>query len=135
MDTKKGRRMNFITNSGNRERYYKGTKEGDCVPRAIAIATETDYKLVWEELCDISKPLGLFPNSKTVFETYLKNRGWKNVKCSKPFPQIKLLKLKQAVVYCKAGYGTHLTSIVNGNLNDTWDCRDRLAYSYWEAQE
>ena len=124
--------MDFIENTGSRELYYKGTRQGDCVIRAIAIATETDYKLVWEELCDISKPMGQFPNSDKVFETYLKNRGWKKNKYSKPFPQIKTLQLKQAIVYCRAGYGTHLTAIVNGDLNDTWDCRDRIAYSYWE---
>jgi len=123
--------MNYISNTGQRELYYKSTKQGDCVPRAIAIATKTIYKLVWEELCDISKPLGQFPNSNVVVEIYLKNRGWKNIKCSKPFPQIRTLDLTQAVVYCRAGYGTHLTAILNGDLNDTWDCRDRLAYSYW----
>jgi hypothetical protein len=124
--------MNFIVNTGGREIYYKSNKEGDCVPRAIAIATQTDYKQVWEELCDIAKPLGLFSNDKRVFETYLTDCGWVNVKLSKPFPQIKTLKLKQAIGYCRAGYGTHLTSIINGDINDTWDCRDKLAYSYWE---
>ena len=127
--------MNFICNTGGRELYYKGTKEPDCVPRAIATATQTDYKQVWEELCDIARPLGFFPNNKKVYQIYLMNRGWVNVKLPKPFLQIQTLKLKQAIVYCKAGYGTHLTAILNGSLNDTWDCRDRLAYSYWEAAE
>jgi len=126
--------MKFITNTGGRELYYRGTKENDCVIRSIAIATQTEYKQVWEELCDIAKPIGLFPNDKRVFELYLKNRGWENIKLTKPFPQIQTLKLDWAIVYCRAGYGTHLTAIVEGDLYDTWDCRDRIAYSYWQAK-
>ena len=127
--------MNFIYNTGGREHYYKKSKNGDCVARAISIATKTDYKEVWEELCDIGKSLGQFSNSNIVWQMYLQNRGWHKNSLGKPMPQISALKLKRAIVDCKVGYGSHLCAVVDGDLNDLWDCRDRLAYSYWEAQE
>lgn len=127
--------MNYYEDDGGRSIYYKGRREPDCVIRAIAIGTKTDYREVWVELCDISKSLGFLPNTKKIFETYLKNRGWHQVKLPKPYSQIQTLKIDTAIVDCRVGYGTHLTAVVDGDLYDTWDCRDRLAYSYWEKQQ
>ena len=125
-------RMKFIHNTGGRERYYRGTKTGDCVIRAIAITTNTDYKKVWEDLNDISRHKGYYSNQTQVYETYLKQLGWQEVKTGRPFPQVNQLQVDRAIVYCRAGYGTHLVAIVDGDLHDIWDCRDRVAYSYWE---
>lgn len=36
--------MDFVYNDGGRSRYFKAKSVGDCVTRAIAIATRTDYK-------------------------------------------------------------------------------------------
>ena len=123
--------MRFIKHDGGRSLYYPRSPKGDCCARAIAIATNTDYQQVWEELCDIAKPLGMFPNENPVWQRYLTNRGWKQHKLPKPWQGIANLALSQAIVYCRAGYQVHLTAIKNGDLYDTWDCRDRLAYSYW----
>ena len=127
--------MNFINDDGGRRFYFPKSPTGDCVPRAIAIATNTDYRQVWAELCDIAKPVGMFPNENPVWQRYLINRGWQQHRLPKPWRSIALLKISQGIVYCRAGYNVHLAAIKNGDLYDTWDCRDRLAYSYWSAAE
>ena len=121
-------KMKFIHSTGGRERYYRGTKVNDCVIRAIAVATNTDYKKVWEDLNDISRHKGYYSNQTQVYETYLKQLGWQKVKTGRPFPSIHTLKLNRAIVHCRA----HLSAIVDGDLHDIWDCRDKMAYSYWE---
>lgn len=123
--------MKYIEHDGGRSEYYKLSKSGDCAIRALAIGTDTDYKQVWQELCDMSKQSGFFMNEKPVWSRYLKERGFTEHKLPKPYKSVDRLNLKDAIVYVRAGYGTHLTAVVNGNLCDTWDCRDRLAYSYW----
>lgn len=51
---------NFIYNDGGRSRYFKGDA-GDCVTRAIAIALNTDYKLIYDTN---KKLLGYTPRNR-----------------------------------------------------------------------
>ena len=48
----------FIYNDGGRSKYYQLEKVGDCVIRAIAIATETDYKEVVEDTWQFTQKYG-----------------------------------------------------------------------------
>jgi len=41
--------LNFTYSDGGRSNYFKG-EAGDCVVRAIAIATEIDYKVIYDKL-------------------------------------------------------------------------------------
>lgn len=123
--------MKYLEYDGGRSEYYNNSKSGDCAIRALAIGTHTDYRAVWEELCDMSKQSGYFMNEKPVWSRYLRERGFTEHKLPKPWQSVDRHHFKNAIVYVRVGYGTHLTTVVNGVLNDTWDCRDRLAYSYW----
>ena len=51
---KKERIMEFKFNDGGRSKYFKGFT-GDCVTRAIAIATGLDYKKVYDDLNEMAK--------------------------------------------------------------------------------
>ena len=42
--------MEWIYNDGGRSNYYKAKDVGDCVCRALAIATGTDYKVMYNLL-------------------------------------------------------------------------------------
>ena len=42
----------FKFNDGGRSKYFKGKGAGDCVPRAIAIATGKDYKEVYNAMAN-----------------------------------------------------------------------------------
>ena len=41
--------MKHHFNDGGRSQYFKGAKAGDCVVRAIAIASGLDYKKVYDD--------------------------------------------------------------------------------------
>ena len=45
---------------------WKGAKRGDCVIRAISIATEKPYSLVFNELMDIRKRVNYTINKQTI---------------------------------------------------------------------
>jgi hypothetical protein len=42
----------FVENDGGRSRYFKGKDVGDCVARAVAIASGRDYKEVYDRLAE-----------------------------------------------------------------------------------
>ena len=77
----------FKYNDGGRDKAgFKG-KTGDCVCRAIAIATETDYNNVYYNIIRTQKAMiqskkvrGSHPRmgiNRKVYDRYLKNLGWK----------------------------------------------------------
>ena len=55
--------LDFRFHDGGRSNYFKG-EAGDCVVRAIAIATNTDYKVVYDELFQINKDYVAKKNTK-----------------------------------------------------------------------
>ena len=130
--------MKFIKNHGGRENYYptklKKDRAGDCVVRAIAIATEQDYLVVRDGLFEVAKEIGFMPSDNKTFQLYLERIGW--IRKSPLKHGNKKYKLKnvgkfftnQNVIIITSG---HLTSLVDGDLNDTWDCRNWKANSYW----
>ena len=130
--------MKFIKNNGGRENYFpvnlKKDRTNDCVIRSIAIATQIDYIKVRDDLFDLAKEQGRMPNDQKCYETYLSSLGW--IKC-RPFRKLdgRKYRLKNVPVYDTINYifqtSKHLCAVVNGELNDTWDCRPWCANSYY----
>ena len=127
--------MKFIKNHGGRENYYptklKKDRTGDCVVRAIAIATEQDYLVVRDDLFEVAKKQGRMPNDKNVWGTYLVDLGWvrRTPMKNRHNRKYKLGNIKIDKAIFKTS--KHLAAIIDGNLNDTWDCRNWKANSYW----
>ncbi|QDP50848.1 MAG: hypothetical protein Unbinned2903contig1001_38 [Prokaryotic dsDNA virus sp.] len=130
--------MKYVKNDGGRSNYFpsklKKDQAGDCCIRAIAIGLDLDYMEVWQGLFKTGLESGYMPNSWRVVETYLKTKGW--IK-QKPFRksnnrkyQLGRLPVEKNKTYlvCTSG---HLTCVVDGVVNDTWDCREWCANSYY----
>ena len=141
--------LDFRFHDGGRSNYFKG-EAGDCVVRAIAIATNTDYKVVYDELFQINKDYvakkntklskqmksranqkGGTPrngNYKKIYHDYLINKGWKWVSLRK-FGSKERTKLDQ-LTHLKniiVAVNKHLMCMKDGIVYDTWDSR----WSYW----
>jgi len=108
---------------------YKKDQVGDCVIRALAIATKEDYKSVRNELWDTSRENGYMPNSKENYEQFLAKRGWKWLKKIKgynlgayPVPQ------NITAIVSLAG---HLCCLDQGVVYDLWDCRKKYPYGIY----
>lgn len=114
----------------------KTERAGDCVIRALAFALDKTWDQVFDDLCLIAKKKYLMPNSKPVFEKYLKDNGFikrkqpTNAYCSK----INVREFidhynydEKVVIYVKM----HLTVAQGDTLYDTWDCRSKTVGNYW----
>lgn len=130
--------MKFIKDFGGRENYFptklKKDLAGDCIMRAIAIATGIDYKVVWVGMFELGSEIGRMPNSWVTMDLYLDSLGWK--KC-KPFRKSngRKYKLKDVPISPDQTYlirtSKHLTAVVNGELRDVWNCGAWCANSYY----
>lgn len=116
----------------------KGLIVGDCVKRAITLATDEDYMAVGRALNRYKK--------KTNALTYNEDRNWKvfvekELKGRKlSFPAVKGQKRMNGRRFCKAySKGTyilsmagHLSICINGKIYDTWDSTSRCVYTAWQ---
>lgn len=118
----------FNYNDGGRSKYFKGRDAGDCVTRAITIATEQDYKEVYNDMALGMKKLkgkktardGV---SKKVYHSYLIKNGFEWVPtmtigsgckvhlCASELPEGTLV----------VRVSKHLTCVMNGVIHDTYN--------------
>lgn len=138
-----GTLMEYIYNDGGRSKYFKGKAE-DCVCRAISIASNRDYKEVYDSL---KKALGTPRNG--VFTTNKAFKDWMvangfvwtpcsgiGVKTSVHFIEGELPKGRLVCSVAK-----HYVAVVDDKVYDTWDSRYnsfnevRRIYGYWEYKE
>lgn len=136
----------FVADDGGREAAgFKG-EAGDCVTRAIAIASDLPYREVYDELAAGAAARGGPRSARNgmspeVYKPWLAERGWEWT----PTMQIG----QGCTVHLRADelpagrlivrLSGHLAAVVDGVLHDTFDCsRDgtRCVYGYWaEAGE
>ena len=138
--------MQWIFNDGGRqEAGFKGLT-GDCVVRAIAIATETPYQFVYDEINELAKlerpskrkhrsnsRLGVH---KVTYRRYLKEAGWE-------WTPTKFIGQKNPV-HLRASelpggrlivsLSRHLSAVIDHVVHDTHDpsrSGTRTVYGYW----
>ena len=139
--------MIFKYNDGGRkEAGYKGTA-GDCVCRAIAIATEKPYSEVYEELNCLGQKERITKRKKDkssartgvykrTIRKYMTSLGWTWIPtmfigqgCQTHLKAEELPTGRLVVNVSK-----HTTCVINGVLNDTYDCsrnETRCVYGYY----
>jgi|TARA_Y100001951_G_C11196437_1_gene214567 hypothetical protein len=148
------KKLNFKYNDGGRKiAGYKG-QTGDCVVRAIVIATNLPYQKVYDDLTLATKEFRLKSNSKlawgmkpkndsarlgtykVVDKPYLLSLGWKwkptmfiGQGCK---THLRYDELPMGTIICSVS--THLVAVIDKVIHDTFDCsRDgtRCVYGYW----
>jgi len=139
----------FISNDGGRAGHFSGTAD-DCVTRAIAIATETPYLEVRNDLRTLAgkfMPAGRFLTtamprrgvSKKIYKPYLEDKlGWIwtptmgiGTGC-----QVHLRPDELPTGRLVVRLSRHLTAVIDGIVHDTHNpSRDgtRCVYGYWTS--
>ena len=113
----------------------KGLKTSDCVVRAIATATSTEYMECRKVLNRKKRELGFTSYKDTKFLYKHFGRYPRLIfKAIKGEPRIKgsdftELHPKGIFILKMAG---HITVCINGEILDTWDCSYRSVYTAWE---
>ena len=133
--------MRWVYDDGGRSQYFKGTT-GDCVTRAIAIATGIDYRKVYDLVNSYSKNDESDSHARTgvapdLVYKIMADLGWKWVptmyfgKGCKVHLKEEELPADQTII---ARLSKHLTCIVQGKIHDTYDPSrngKRCVYGYF----
>jgi hypothetical protein len=139
--------MTFVMNDGGRLTYgYKGVT-GDCVTRAIAIATGESYQTVYDALnvLAVSERRGIRKRRvsssrsgvyRQTYQKYLAKMGWKWIPTMQVGSGCKVhLRAEELpkgrLVVRVSG---HLTAVIDGVIHDTHDCSragTRCVYGYF----
>lgn len=121
--------MKYKKHDGGKKQAFPKTplRSGDCVIRAIALATQKPYKEVWTEMFELAKNEGNFPNSEQISVMYLKQLGWTEHKLpKKPLVRInssKLFHLTKSNKWVIFHVRHHWVACKQNTLYDTWDSR------------
>lgn len=130
--------MKVNINTGGRENYFDAIKVGDCVTRAVAIATQQDYKEVYDAIHEI---VGYSPRNgvrrkdvKKVMAAF----GGKWHSCMAIGSGCKVHLADNEVpmkghIICQLSH--HVCAVIDGVINDTFDCSrngTRCVYGYWD---
>jgi len=140
--------MKFQYNDGGRkDAGYQGTT-GDCVTRAVAIATGKPYQDVYDEINALGKKERITKRKKgkssarkgvykKTTKTYIESLGWKWTPTmfigSGCKVHLKESELPKGILI--ANLSKHIVAVIDGVINDTHDCsRDetRCVYGYWQ---
>ena len=137
MATTTNKVLAWVYDDGGRHQYFKAQKVGDCVTRAIAIASGRDYKEVYDELFAMAGKSPRDGVSKRIIRKYMQAHGYEWVSTMQ-FGKGVTNHLREnevpmygAIVCSCSG---HLTAVIDGVVHDTYDpARDggRAVYGYW----
>lgn len=137
--------MQIVHDDGGRKDAGYIGHAGDCVTRAIAIATQKPYQEVYDALHALCKTQRLIRDRKSprngvsrkVYEKYLTSIGWKWVPCMKIGSgckvHLKSEELPAGRIICRLS--GHMAAVVDGILHDMSDCSrngTRCVYGYFQ---
>ena len=125
----------YVWYNGNpRGNYFAG----DCVIRAISIVTGDSWDNIYDELCDEGKYIGDWGNENGVWDSYLRQKGFKRYICPNDCPYC--YSIKDFANEHKEGLyivatGTHAVAVVNGDYIDAWDSGNKIPIYYYTKEE
>lgn len=143
--------IEWVEDDGGRSQYFKAEKVGDCVCRAISIATGKDYKEVYDDLNRLAKAerTGKRKRGKsnarngvytaTAKKLLEQEYGWKwhptmgiGTGCKVHVREDELPSGRLVL-----NLSRHFTAVIDGVLHDTYDCSregTRCVYGYWSER-
>lgn len=111
-----------------------GQLVGDCVIRAISIATKCDWETVFTRVCLQGYLMNDMPSSNAVWGAYLRTKGYRREAIPNTCPECYTLH-----DFCEdnpegifiVATGNHVVAVIDGDYYDTWDSGDELPIYYW----
>lgn len=112
-----------------------GRQTGDCVVRAIAIATNQSWRETYRDLCRIGEKQGDLPNSNAVWGLYLREKGARQFLLPESCPACITVRAF-AERYPKGVYvigtGSHAVAVIDGDWYDSWNSENEVPTYFWE---
>lgn len=116
----------------------QGRSVGDCTVRAISTATGNGWMETYLDLCLFGLLMADMPSSNAISTAYLKSKGFKRRTIPDDCPDYYTIE-----DFCKdhpqgtfvIGTGSHLATVIDSVLWDSWDSRNETPVYYFEKEE
>ncbi len=110
---------------------------GDCVVRALAIATKKSWEQVFTELSVYGFMSCDMPSSNAVWGQYLSDLGFERdvVYDSCPACTVRDFSDRNRRGTYILGTGSHVVCVIDGNYHDTWDSGDEVPIFVWRRSQ
>ena len=114
-----------------------GKTTGDCVIRAVAIATAQSWRESYWALCEQGAIMGDLPNNNAVWGSYLREQGGRQFLLPESCPMCITVR-----AFCERypkgvyviGTGEHAIAIIDGDWYDTFDSGTVTPTYFWKIQ-
>jgi hypothetical protein len=115
-----------------------GRQVGDCAVRAVAKALGWDWEKAFSAMAVNAYLMGDMPSSNSVWGSVLRQNGFYRQSLPNSCPDC-----YTAEDFCRdfprgvyvLGFGSHVATVVDGNLYDSWDSLDEIPQYYWYKKE
>ncbi|MBQ1291589.1 MAG: hypothetical protein IIY28_09625 [Lachnospiraceae bacterium] len=114
-----------------------GKQTGDCVIRAIAIATDQSWRQTYRALCDEGERLGDLPNSNQVWGNYLRQHGAKQFLLPETCPtciSVRAFCDRYPEGVYVIGTGDHAVAVIDGDHYDSFDSGEMTPTYFWRVK-
>lgn len=114
-----------------------GKETGDCVIRALAIATNRSWREVYWDLCDIGAKEGELPNANVIWGKFLKQHGGKQFLLPESCPECLTVE-----AFCERypkgvfviGTGEHAVTCIDSDWYDIFDSGRMTPTYFWRMK-
>ena len=115
-----------------------GRKVGDCSVRAIAKALNVDWEEAYCLICSAGYSMADMPSSNGVWGAVLRQHGFYRESIRSDCPDC-----YTAEDFCidnnrgvfVLGFGSHVATVIDGNLYDSWDSSKEIPQYFWFKRE
>lgn len=115
-----------------------GRKVGDCAVRAVAKALNIDWEKAYSMISANGYMMGDMPSSNSVWGAVLRQNGFYRKSlpdtCPDCYTAEDFSKDNPDGIFV-LGFGTHVATIVNGDLYDSWDSSKEIPQYFWYRKE
>ncbi|MBO7663330.1 MAG: hypothetical protein J6U01_08155 [Clostridia bacterium] len=114
-----------------------GKETGDCVIRAIAIATDQSWRETYRDLCRLGEIQGDLPNSNAVWGSYLRGKGARQFLLPESCPDcitVQAFAERYPDGVYVIGTGTHAVAVISGDWYDSWNSASATPTVFWKVK-
>lgn len=115
-----------------------GRRVGDCAVRAISVALDVDWETAYAMITSNGFQMGDMPSSNSVWGAVLRQNGFYRKAIPNTCPDC-----YTAEDFCNEyprgvyvlGFGSHVATVKDGILYDSWDSRKEIPQYYWYRKD
>lgn len=115
-----------------------GRRVGDCAVRAIAKALNVDWESAYAMITTGGFQMGDMPSSNSVWGAVLRQNGFYRQaipdSCPDCYTAEDFANDNPKGTYV-LGFGSHVATVIDGNLYDSWDSSKEIPQYFWYRKE